>query len=408
MIDQNSILEKVASYAEKTLEKEISSDFVYHDLYHTTRVVKAAKMIGKESGLSEEELEIVTIAAWFHDLGYCFGCIKHEKASAKLALEFLRKEGYPEEKITKVEGCIMATQMPQSPKNLLEEVLCDADLHHLACSDYSVMSEKMHVEIEKIKGYEIKEEDWNSMNFNFFKDHRYFTNYGKQYLEPIKKQNLKSIKKKTKVSNKDDKYIKKLEEKIEKLEGKVALKPERGIETMFRTTSKNHLELSAMADNKANIMISVNTIIISVVVSVLVRKLYEYPNLVIPTMMLIVVCLVTIVLAILATRPNVSSGVFTDEDVLNKKTNLLFFGNFHKMKLDRYQWGMREMMKDGDYLYGSLTKDIYFLGVVLGKKYRLLRLCYTTFMIGFVLSILAFLCAMMFFPPQDIPSFYTF
>lgn len=406
MIDQNLILEKVALYAKDVLENDIPSDFVYHDLYHTSRVVKAAETIGKESGLSDEDLEIVTIAAWFHDLGYKSGCIKHEKTSAEMAREFLVKEGYPEEKIQKVEGCILATQMPQAPKNLLEEVLCDADLHHLACNDYSMMAEKMHTEVEKIKGHEIKMEDWNTMNFNFFKDHEYFTEYGKQHLEPIKKKNLKSIKKKNKGQN--DNYIKKLEEKVEKLERKAAQKPDRGIETMFRTTSKNHLELSAMADNKANIMISVNTIILSVVVSVLVRKLYEYPNLVIPTIMLVVVCLFTIVFAILATRPNVSSGVFTDEDVLNKKTNLLFFGNFHKMKLDRYQWGMQEMMKDSDYLYGSLTKDIYFLGVVLGKKYRLLRIAYTTFMIGFVLSIIAFLCAMMFFPPQDTPSFYTF
>mgnify|MGYP003631697411 CR=1 FL=1 len=408
MNDQDSILEKVALYAEKVLQNEIPSDFVYHDLYHTTRVVKAAKMIGKESGLSEHELEIVTIAAWFHDLGYCNGCIKHEKASAELARDFLQKENYSEEKINEVVGCIMATQMPQAPKNLLEEVLCDADLHHLACTDYGMMAEKMHTEIEKVKGHKIKMEDWNNMNFNFFKDHKYFTDYAKQHLEPIKKENLKSIKKKNKGAGKDDKYIRKLEKKIEKLESKIVLKPDRGIETMFRTTSKNHLELSAMADNKANIMISVNTIILSVVVSVLLRKIYEYPNLIIPTIMLIVVCLFTIVLAILATRPNVSSGVFTDEDVLSKKTNLLFFGNFHKMKLDRYQWGMREMMKDSDYLYGSLTKDIYFLGVVLGKKYRLLRIAYTTFMIGFVLSILAFLCAMLFFPPQDTASFYTF
>ncbi len=192
------------------------------------------------------------------------------------------------------------------------------------------------------------------------------------------------------------------------MELKASLKPDRGIETMFRTTSKNHLELSAMADTKANIMISVNTIILSVVVSVLIRKLYEYPNLVIPTIMLIVVCLTTIVLAILATRPNVSSGVFTDQEVLSKRTNLLFFGNFHKMELDRYEWGMREMMKDGEYLYGSLIKDIYFLGVVLGKKYKLLRACYTFFMIGFVLSIIGFVCAMMLFPPQDQTGFYTF
>ena len=145
---------------------------------------------------------------------------------------------------------------------------------------------------------------------------------------------------------------------------------------MFRTTSKNHLELSAMTDKKANIMISVNTIILSVVVSVLIRKLYEYPNLVGLTILLVVICLMAMVLAILATRPKVSSGVFTDTDVTQRKTNHLFFGNFHKMKLDRYEWGMKEMMKNGEYLYGSMIKDIYFLGVVLGKKYKLQALLY--------------------------------
>ncbi len=124
--------------------------------------------------------------------------------------------------------------------------------------------------------------------------------------------------------------------------------------------------------------------------------------------MLVVVCLTAIVLAILATRPNVSSGVFTDDDVLGRKTNLLFFGNFHKMKLDRYDWAMKEMMKDGEYLYGSMIKDIYFLGVVLGKKYKLLRLCCTTFMIGFVLSIIGLYARCCYFPRWNNLAFTPF
>lgn len=197
-------------------------------------------------------------------------------------------------------------------------------------------------------------------------------------------------------------------EKVDKLEGKVTklkekvkkakeLKPDRGIETMFRTTSKNHMELSAIADNKANIMISINSIILSVMVSVLIRKLEEYPHLTVPSIMLTVVCLTTIVFAVLATRPNVSKGKFERIDIVNKETNLLFFGNFHKMSLKDYQWGMKEMLKDADYLYGSMIKDIYFLGTVLGKKYRLLRISYTIFMFGFVISILAFVVAELFF-----------
>ena len=157
------------------------------------------------------------------------------------------------------------------------------------------------------------------------------------------------------------------------------------------------MELSAIADNKANIMISINSIILSVLVSVLIRKLEEYPHMTVPAILLTIVCLTTIVFAVLATRPNVSKGKFERMDIINKETNLLFFGNFHRMNLKDYQWGMKEMLQDADYLYGSMIKDIYFLGAVLGKKYRLLRMSYTIFMFGFVLSILGFIIAELFF-----------
>ncbi|MEM0939307.1 MAG: Pycsar system effector family protein [Bacteroidota bacterium] len=199
----------------------------------------------------------------------------------------------------------------------------------------------------------------------------------------------------------EDEKVEQLQQKISKLKQKIKeakeLTPTRGIETMFRTTSKNHMELSAIADNKANIMISINSIILSVMISVLIRKLEEYPHMTIPAILLTLVCLTTIVFAVLATLPNISSGKFDRLDIVNKKTNLLFFGNFHKMSLKEYEWGMKEMLQDADYLYGSMIKDIYFLGIVLGKKYRLLRVSYTIFMFGFVLSILGFIIAELFF-----------
>lgn len=195
--------------------------------------------------------------------------------------------------------------------------------------------------------------------------------------------------------------IEQLEKQITKLKEKVKeakrQKPDRGIETMFRLTSKNHLDLSSMADNKANIMISINSIMLSVLISVVFRKVEEYPHLLIPTLILTVVCLVTIVLSILSTRPNLNKGTFTEGDILSKKTNLLFFGNFHRMSLKEYEWAMKEMMKDADYLYSSLIRDIYFLGVVLGKKYKFLRLSYTIFMFGFVISVISFIVAEVFF-----------
>jgi len=150
------------------------------------------------------------------------------------------------------------------------------------------------------------------------------------------------------------------------------------------------MELSSMADNKSHIMISVNSIIISVTLSVLVARISYYPQFIAPACILLLTCLVSLTFAILATRPSVSSGKFTEDDIRSKKANLLFFGNFHKMQLQDYQWGMNQLMKDREYLYNTMMMDIYFLGVVLAKKYRYLRIAYTIFMWGLILSVIAF------------------
>ncbi|RYG05450.1 MAG: hypothetical protein EOO02_03810 [Chitinophagaceae bacterium] len=167
-------------------------------------------------------------------------------------------------------------------------------------------------------------------------------------------------------------------------------KVERSISTMFRIISDNHVSLSQMADSKANIMISVNTIVISILVSVLLGKLQFYPEYILPTIILLSICLSAVVFAILATRPNVNRGTFTREDISNKKANLLFFGNFYNMALEDYDWAMKEMMSDREYLNSSMIKDIYFLGVVLARKYKYLRISYNIFMFGLVVAILAF------------------
>jgi hypothetical protein len=133
-------------------------------------------------------------------------------------------------------------------------------------------------------------------------------------------------------------------------------------------------------------------------VTFMIRKLEENPNLVIPTTIMLFVSLATIIFAVLSTRPTITVGRFSREDVERKKANLLFFGNFHRMELEDYEWGMKEMLKDSDYLYGSMTRDIYYLGKVLGRKYKLLRISYSIFMYGFVASVLAYTIAILFFP----------
>jgi hypothetical protein len=175
-------------------------------------------------------------------------------------------------------------------------------------------------------------------------------------------------------------------------------KPDKGIDTMFRTTLNNHNNLSGLIDNKANILLSVNAIIISLSLSTIIPKLDNPANahLVIPTLILITSSLFSITFAILATRPSVTKGSFTRTEVEEKKVNLLFFGNFYRMPYEDYNWAVNEMMNDREYLYNSMIKDLYYLGIVLEKKYRLLRTTYNIFMFGIIISVLAFLIAFKF------------
>lgn len=175
-------------------------------------------------------------------------------------------------------------------------------------------------------------------------------------------------------------------------------KPDKAIDTMFKTTLQNHNNLSGMVDNKANILLSVNAIIISVSLTTIIPKLDNPANahLILPTLILIVSSAVSITFAILATRPRVTKGSFTRKEVEEKKINLLFFGNFYNMPYEDYNWAMNELMNDKNYLYNSMIKDLYHLGIVLEKKYRLLRTTYNIFMFGIIISVLAFIIAFKF------------
>ena len=393
MIAQKDILAKTIDYAESKLSGKLSNELHYHNLQHTREVVAAAMEIGKQCGLNEDEIEIVQVAAWFHDTGFTKGGEQHEDESIRIATKFLKLHNVEDSYVNEVVGCIESTKMPQNPQNLLQEVLCDADLYHLSTNEFFEKCDLLRKEWEQEKGEPYTEKEWLQINFDFLKEHQYFTPYAQEKLTPGQEANLKEVKSQLKVVKAHDKLALKLEKENEKLKAKLDAKPTRGIETMFRITSKNHLQLSGMADNKANIMISINTIILSIIMSVLIRKLEEYPHFIIPTLILTSVCLITIVFSVLATRPNISKGKFSRSDIENKRTNLLFFGNFHGMDISDYMWGMKEMMKDGDYLYGSLIKDIYYLGKVLGKKYKLLRIGYTVFMFGLVISVISFIVA---------------
>ncbi len=181
---------------------------------------------------------------------------------------------------------------------------------------------------------------------------------------------------------------KKKKKKKKKNDGKLG--SSRGIETMFRTSYRTHLDLSTMADNKANIMISINGIIISVVIASISPKIDSNPFLLVPTTALLLGCALSLVYAVLSARPRVTRQTVTLQDVLDNRANVLFFGNFVDLDVDEYLEAMTALIEDTDRLYTNMMRDIYFLGLVLDRKYKLLRTSYTVFMFSTVLGVILF------------------
>lgn len=375
-----TIIREAEKFVTSLLKNETPEGYTYHTPDHTLEVVKNAVFIGTEENLPQEEMNILRVAAWFHDVGYIKTYKGHEAESAEMAGKFLEQQGVDKDIRAAVAESILATTFPQNPKTRVANVLCDADFMHLAQENYFEQAEKLRQEQKNAGIRKLKKAEFDHESVRLFEEHHWHTVFCRNNLEKTKQKNLELLKER--IAQR---------ETIAKMKAAKSKSYSRGVDSMFKLTARNQINLSHIADNKSNILISLNGIIISLALATLVSKFKQEPAIIVPTIIFILFSLSTIVLAVLSTRPNISSGKFTREDIKQKKVNLIFFGNFYNMALEEYEWAVAEMINDDPYLYSTLTKDQYSLGKVLAKKYHLLRWAYNVFMVGLVISVGAFL-----------------
>jgi len=385
------LIDKTSAFVTDLLSKGLPKTCLYHNLTHTMRVLKSTKEIIENCNLSEEDEQVLLLTALLHDTGYIEGQKDHEIKSAEIATKFLTEQEVDKNIIDNVVSCIMATKFDASPSTELDKIIRDADASHFAKDYFQEASEFLRQELQLQGIADNTKEEWRAGNIKLLQSkHTYYTDYAIANWKPKKEKNLAKMIEEQKKS--------KAEKKAEKEAIKQKMKsddPEKAIQSVFRITLKNHIKLSDIADTKANILLSVNAIIISIALSNLIPKLDNASNqhLIIPTIIFLIFTVTSIILSVLATRPNVTSGKFSKTDVDDKKVNLLFFGNFHKMSLTEFEWAVNEMLGDKNYMYSAMTKDLYFLGLVLNRKYAILRLTYNIFMTGIIVSVVAFAIA---------------
>ena len=370
------ILQLVKEKVVSDFQELWTSNLSYHDLQHTLSVAKYAQNLGKEEGLNQKDLEVLEIATLFHDIGYLTSYFNHEDRSQIIAEEFLKEQNYPGEDIERVKKLINITKADQEPKNVLEEIMKDADLYNLASPEYDKYANKLRDEWQFYLNSDKTDKVWFKENQKFLKKHDYYTDSAKGLFEDQKDKNIQKLKEDRKA--------------LKSQEGILDLNKNKSAQMMFKTALRNHIDLTHIADNKANIMLTINSILITITMPLIASYIKNNPDLLIPTIILLITCITSIVFATLVTRPVRTQGK-TDLNVLaSGKTNLFFFGNFYKMKLESYRAGMREVINNPNILDHAIVNDLYYLGKALGTKFSKLRYCYLIFMIGMVLTVISF------------------
>ena len=184
--------------------------------------------------------------------------------------------------------------------------------------------------------------------------------------------------------------IKAEKKQAEKQAERETLNGNKSAQMIFKTALRNHIDLTSIADNKANLMLSINALIITVAMPLLAANVTEHAHLIYPVGVLLVTCVVSMVYATLATRPINTKGDTSLEQIKSTTSNLFFYGNFHKMGFKKYKEGVKIVMSSDEKLDDSIMSDLYYLGEALGKKFGLLRICYSIFMFGIISSVIIF------------------
>lgn len=324
------------------------------------------------------------LAAWFHDTGHSHCYSGHEVESAVLAEKFLISKGLNKNRVSAIKELILSTRLEVKPGNLLEEILHDADIQHIGKKNFYRKGQLLRDEWRLILHKNFTDQEWEFMQYRFLTLSRFITQYASEKLGPGRAKNIEDQAKKVK------KILHKQAENpnMEKTGG--------GTETMYRVTYRNHINLSAIADKKANMMMSINSIILSAIIAVVGSGFafiggqdVEYYRFGIPIGILLLTSLGSVIFAILSAKPKVTHNLPEDFVISDRKSSVLYFGNFTSLPLMDFLSNLEILRGDNHLLYDNMSIDIYFLGQVLKKKYKLLQFSYSVFMVGLILAVVA-------------------
>ena len=293
------LLHETALFIKEYYQKEFSSDFSFHNYARAVNIVRNCNTIGAQMNLDKEELKVLQLASWFQETGYVKDYYNYQTESVKIADKYFRGNGVDEDIIAIIRETILSTRYPQQPVTLMARVLCDAVMYHFAEKNLPQNIENLSREQREVLKKTYSDNDGLVEIINTMNDHFYFTSAAREMFEKKKQKQKKLLQKKLNAlqvspaeHSNNEKQLQTNEKNVDPVSEDMKL--ERGVETFFRITERKHMELSNLAHDKAGLLISINAIVISIVLSVLITKLEESKFLLFPTLLFVITCTSTI------------------------------------------------------------------------------------------------------------------
>lgn len=416
--DKN-ITDAASEFVFDLFKNRLPPHYIYHNYRHTEEVAEAARKIAGKMNLSEEDTEIVTLAAWLHDTGFVERSHNHEDSSIEIAQNFLKERNYSGEKTEKIIGCINATRFPQTPKNILEEIMADADLFHIGTKDYKGRSDLLRIEWENAANKKYTDLEWLKINTDFLTSHKFFTKYAKKTLDEGKEETLVKLQKEyRKIASREEKIEKKRQEIIDerkRLREETADKIKS--DTVVNINSKNSknkdvflinaghkiIQSCASADRKTMNMISVNTFmfLITGFFSAFITKYDTDSLLLIPALILLLTSLICILVSVMAAFPVINKLNAAANDTGDKKFNIFSDELYTDSDHHAFEKKINDaLLTDPDFAARTFNAEYFYLRKEMIMKNRYLRLCYTVFIFGLTAAVAAYAIAVKLSPEK--------
>ncbi len=393
----SDILQKAQQHVLELSNRINDNRLLYHNYQRTSQIVAHIQQVANAIEADSETKEMASLAGWLHATGYQKDYDRAISKSIEIAETFLNSVNYPAKKIRSVINSINASKENNRPDSKAAELFLDGLHGFNATNNFFHHRPLLRLEWELVQGRQLPALEWNQIQLQELLRTSFYTPYGKNQFAPMVAQNI--LMQKSRVEKNQHNKLQLIDQEdgqVRKFQGLEKKLPGSATQTYFRTNYRNHINLSAIADNKANIMISVNAILISVIISVLsYQNIPEtQPMVLLPVVLFLVTALTSLIFAVLSIRPKVTAHNDGKADLNEARKNIVFFGNFINLSLEQFEEAMDAVLRDGELLYGNMTRDLYFLGKVLDKKYRFLTMSYNIFMVGFVATVISFLAVL--------------